>query len=151
MSAVYSISWSPGVTLEGVERQAVEMAYRFYNQNKTQTARALDIAIRTLEAKLEKYAIDDNQTEKAILDRRFNEENFRRRQRGLAPIAGGPEGALHLSGREGKREVGKAEPGVRLEPASRAAEESGVPLPVRREVQKVLPPQTSAHRSGKDR
>jgi DNA-binding NtrC family response regulator len=49
------ITWQPGVTLEEVEKQAILLALKFYQNNKTQTARSLGIAIRTLDAKLDKY------------------------------------------------------------------------------------------------
>jgi len=48
--------WQPGRTLEEVERETIERAFRFYQGNKTQTAASLGIAIRTLDAKLDKYA-----------------------------------------------------------------------------------------------
>jgi len=47
--------WQPGMTIEFMEREAVLKAWRFYGHNKTQTANALGIAIRTLDAKLQKY------------------------------------------------------------------------------------------------
>ena len=50
------INWHPGLTLEEVEKQVIEMALRYFNNNKTQTAIALGIAVRTLDNKLEKYA-----------------------------------------------------------------------------------------------
>lgn len=52
-----TITWQPGMTLEDVEKQVVLEAFRFFQGNKTQTSRALDIAIRTLEAKLDKYGV----------------------------------------------------------------------------------------------
>jgi transcriptional regulator with PAS, ATPase and Fis domain len=51
------IHWQPGMTLEEVEKQVILKAFQFYNRNKTHTAKALDIAIRTLDSKLEKYAL----------------------------------------------------------------------------------------------
>lgn len=48
--------WQPGTTLEGLEREAIETAFRFYEKNKTATAQALGISIRTLDARLETYA-----------------------------------------------------------------------------------------------
>lgn len=47
--------WQPGVTLEDLEKQAILEALRFYGNNKTRTAQALGIAIRTLDNKLAKY------------------------------------------------------------------------------------------------
>lgn len=47
--------WQPGVTLDQVEKEVILKALSFYHGNKTVTARALGIAIRTLDNKLEKY------------------------------------------------------------------------------------------------
>ena len=47
--------WQPGKTLESIEREVIQQAFRFYQGNKTATANSLGIAIRTLDAKLEKY------------------------------------------------------------------------------------------------
>lgn len=51
-------SWRPGETLESIEKDAILQAYRFHEENKTQTSSALGISIRTLDAKLEKYKED---------------------------------------------------------------------------------------------
>lgn len=51
--------WSPGVTLESLEKEAIQDAFRFYQGNKTVTAQVLGIAVRTLDAKLAKYAKDE--------------------------------------------------------------------------------------------
>lgn len=50
------INWQPGQTLEEIEEAVITKAFRYYQGNKTATARSLDIAIRTLENKLEKYS-----------------------------------------------------------------------------------------------
>lgn len=44
-----------GLTLEIAEKIVIEGAYRYYGNNKTTTAQALQISIRTLDTKLEKY------------------------------------------------------------------------------------------------
>lgn len=43
------------MTLDDVERVVILDALEYYQFNKTQTARALGIAVRTLDAKLLKY------------------------------------------------------------------------------------------------
>lgn len=48
-------NWQPGMTMEDVERQAIEKAFGHYRGNKTHTAESLGIAIRTLDSKLAKY------------------------------------------------------------------------------------------------
>lgn len=47
--------WSPGRTLEDVEKEVIFQALSFYHGNRTQTARSLGIALRTLQNKLEIY------------------------------------------------------------------------------------------------
>jgi DNA-binding NtrC family response regulator len=49
------IGWQPGITLEQVEKQVIEKAYKFFQGNKTKTADALGIAVRTLDNKLAVY------------------------------------------------------------------------------------------------
>lgn len=49
------MSWQPGLTLDQVEREAILAALQFFHGNKTRTAKALNIAIRTLDSKLNKY------------------------------------------------------------------------------------------------
>lgn len=51
-----AIMWQPGVTLDQIERQVIERAFHYYNQNKAKTASALGISIRTLDTRLEDYA-----------------------------------------------------------------------------------------------
>lgn len=50
-----NLGWCPGMKLEDVEKETILAAFQFYHQNKTQTAAALGIAIRTLDYKLAKY------------------------------------------------------------------------------------------------
>ena len=49
------INWTPGVTLDDVEKQVILKAISFFGGNKTVTARTLGIAVRTLDYKLERY------------------------------------------------------------------------------------------------
>jgi len=51
------IEWTLGLTLSDVERLVILKAFKFFQGNKTKTANALDIAIRTLDAKLEQYGV----------------------------------------------------------------------------------------------
>lgn len=51
------IEWAPGQTLSDVERIVILKAFKFFQGNKTKTAAALDIAIRTLDSKLEQYGV----------------------------------------------------------------------------------------------
>ena len=55
------IIWQPGVTLEEVEKAVIMRALHYHQNNKTQTAMALKIAIRTLDNKLAKYKAEAEQ------------------------------------------------------------------------------------------
>ena len=48
----------PDVTMDEIERMAIEQALRKYDGNRTQAARALNIGVKTLYRKIEKYTID---------------------------------------------------------------------------------------------
>jgi hypothetical protein len=48
--------WRLGMTLQDVEKKVILEAFHYFQNNKTRTAKALDIAIRTLDSKLEQYA-----------------------------------------------------------------------------------------------
>lgn len=155
-------NWSPGTTLEQLERSAIEQAFRFYSGNKTQTARALDIAIRTLESKLEKYAADDQKrTELANADR-ARREDLLKRQRGIiteqssldAANGVGDRSSRELPGREAvKANVAGdgANDRLRVESAQADSEEQPVPVPQRSKVQGVLPQHAAASGSRKGR
>lgn len=60
--------WQPGMTLEQAERMIIERAFRYYQYNKTHTARALGIAIRTLDNKLDSYAAGMQKEENVAVD-----------------------------------------------------------------------------------
>lgn len=47
--------WQPGVTLEEAEKEIILDALKFYQFNRTQTAQALGIAVRTLSNKIAAY------------------------------------------------------------------------------------------------
>lgn len=49
------VTFQPGMTLAELEKKAILSAFRYYRSNKTLTAQALGIAIRTLDNKLELY------------------------------------------------------------------------------------------------
>ena len=47
--------WQPGEKLENVEKRVILTALQFYQGNKTATAQALGIGLRTLYDKLDRY------------------------------------------------------------------------------------------------
>lgn len=130
------MSWMPGMTLEHCEQVAIEAAFRWHQSNKTHTAEALKISIRTLDAKLEKY-----DAEREDYKRRTNDSERLRQE------------WLHKSrfGHQEAAGVFSATTGMHLEPASQASAQQAMPLPERIEVQEVLPKQTSAGHSKRNR
>ena len=48
--------WQPGLKLADIEKICIEDAFLHFGKNKTKTAEALGIAVRTLDARLEEYA-----------------------------------------------------------------------------------------------
>lgn len=59
------ISWQPGKTIAMVERDVIELALQYTRGNKTKAAALLDIAIRTLDNKLESYKESDLERDRA--------------------------------------------------------------------------------------
>lgn len=53
------ITWSPGHTLDSLEKQVIEAAWTYYRKNKSLTASSLGITVRTLENKLKQYEQED--------------------------------------------------------------------------------------------
>lgn len=52
-----TFSWKPGRTLDEIERQVILEALKFHSGNRTHTAKALGISIRTLRNKLAEYRV----------------------------------------------------------------------------------------------
>ncbi len=79
------VQWSPGVTLDAIEKQVILIAFRFYRGNKVATSKALGISVRTLDTKLDNYEQEGKdaalQRERDIKER----ENLLARSRGFAP------------------------------------------------------------------
>lgn len=76
------IVWSPGVTLEAIEEQIIKRALGHYRGNKTTTAQALGIAVRTLDNKLEKYFENDKKFEEGMEEEKKRRDDFLARCRG---------------------------------------------------------------------
>lgn len=118
--------WVPGLTLEEIERQSILHALTFYRGNKTQTATALGIAIRTLDNKLERYGADDEAGRLKLEAERARRAEILDRMRG--PI----------------QTIYGADARVRVEPAPEAPAKHAVPVPEPKKVQGVLPPEAPA-------
>lgn len=145
------INWSPGVTLEDIEKQVVLKAFRFFGNNKTTTANALGIAIRTLDSKLEKYKEEIDSDKERESHERIRREDFLKRSRG--PIRDA-NGAAIISGEKspGARAADHS-PDQRsyVEPASELSPQQSMPMHEQQKVQKVLHEQTPAMRNHKRR
>lgn len=144
------ICWSPGVTLEAIEKEVILKAFRFYRGNKTATSSALGIAIRTLENKLEKYQKDGKDDEERERKRASDRADFLIRQRGstaTTPANTPPR----PSAPKGEERSPLANAGVRVEPASEPAPKPAVPVHERPKVQTVLPSQPNGSGAGRKR
>lgn len=139
------IVWSPGVTLDAIEKQVILKAFRFFRGNKTATATALGIAIRTLDNKLEKYEADGKADKLREHDDKQKRLEWLKRQRGTVGtnIDDAPTATNHATTSEGNS-VSRPGAGVRVESADETSEESSVSVSERKEVQGVLPKQAAA-------
>lgn len=160
--------WQPGMTLEEVEKQAILQAFRFFRSNKTATASALGVSVRTIDTKLDKYLNDDKTGEEHDRARAEHENEWLRRSRNGHGDKAQPalsvaqsqstdegDGGGNGSSSEGEewaeaRDVSGAESGVRVESAQKAPEKHAVPVHQREEVQ-GLPPKSITPRSNGSR
>lgn len=58
LAELFQTQFSNNIKLETIERAAILAALRQNNSNRTHTARALGIGIRTLQRKIKQYACD---------------------------------------------------------------------------------------------
>lgn len=130
------IMWSPGVTLDAIEEQVILAAFRFYQRNKTATANALGISIRTLDAKLERYENERTEREKRDAAERASGKDWLAKARGNAQT-----NAIAAARAE---HVSSPGAGVRLESAQEAPAEQTVSVSQPKEVQKMLPQSATA-------
>lgn len=137
------IQWSPGVTLEQVEEQVIRHAYKFYQRNKSATARALDISIRTLDSKLEKYENDDQARKQRDEQNRKRDIDWLARHRGVA--------ASNAIAGAAATDLPNAAAGVYVESASQDSAEQPLPVSQPEKVQKVLPQPIAASGAGRRR
>jgi hypothetical protein len=77
------ILWTPGMTLEQIEKHVIIKAFRHYQSNKTATAKSLGISVRTLDTKLQQYDLEEKEKADKEYERRQEQEDFLARSRGL--------------------------------------------------------------------
>lgn len=141
------VNWSPGVSLYDIERQVINHALEFFQKNKTQTAIALGISIRTLDTRLEEYEALEKKMGEGNEQRRIDRENFLKRQRGLSD-----EERASVSGSQARQESShSAETGLRMESLANSPEKSNVSVSVGKEVQGMSPKHASPSHSRKVR
>lgn len=133
------IVWSPGVSLDGIEKQVILKAFEHYRKNKTATAGALGISIRTLDTKLDRYASEADAEKVRLEDSRAKREQQLAKHRGEV---GNDFYAVPESNR-GSTASRQVTAGVRMESPKNAPTKQAVPVPERGEVQEVLPKHAS--------
>ncbi len=141
------ITWSPGMTLESIEKQVVLKAFNHYRGNKTATANALGIAIRTLDTKLEKYEVDVTAERERQAEDGRKRESLLARSRGVVPNNVGTQLdppahiAKHVTAPSpsAARNVPGPNAGVHVESVANSPAQPAVSVPERKEVQEVLP------------
>lgn len=125
------IYWNPGVKLHQVEKQAIEQAFDYFKKNKTQTANALGISIRTLDAKLKDYENDKRIADEQARELKRKNDEYLRRARGQTP-------SQSVESSESVSWGPSPAPWARVEPIANSDAEQTVSVPKRGEVQKVL-------------
>lgn len=134
-------SWMPGKTLEQIEKEAIQQAFKFYQGNKTQTAASLGIAIRTLDSKLEKYEAERIDHEKRMKDADEREKLFRDRSRGnVAAINAAANSSIrsHSQPTQEARTIQNGDgtsSGLRMESSQEVTSEHAMSMSKREEVQ----------------
>lgn len=137
------IMWSPGVSLDDIERQVIQKAYQFYQRNKTATAVALGISVRTIDNKLERYALEAKEAEERNADARAARTAHLARARGIHPA--------QFDTSTGQAPSYEAQVRNGMEPPSHFATQPDMPVQERQEVQGVLPKNAAYGGTGKRR
>lgn len=79
------IIWSPGITIDEMEKQIINKAYDFYNKNAKVTAESLNISVEYFHNKLAQYAKEALLLEENNKKKQKEFEDFNLRARGFAP------------------------------------------------------------------
>jgi hypothetical protein len=147
MSDGQIVQYQVGMTLAELEKLAILKAFAHFRYNKTTTAASLDIAIRTLDNKLEKYAHEENELKEKQANAEAKRAEHLARARGNPPnnvgIPYNPSALNHTSFERHFPIVPRATSGLPMESIANSASQSPVPMPERQEVQKVLPSDSS--------
>jgi hypothetical protein len=74
-----------GTSLKRMNLVIAWETYRFYQQNKSQAARVLDISVRTLDKYLDEYELQLKEEANRLREAEIQATNFRLRQTGKIP------------------------------------------------------------------
>lgn len=141
----HEIVWGPGITLDAIEKMVIIKAFAFFKKNKTHTANALGIAIKTLDNKLSRYEHEEKMESERL------SHVARRREEDLARHRGNPPNnfGIPFSPNQVSPRLPDTRPGFRMESITNAGEKQTMSLQERQEVQKVSsesPSQSSKER-----
>lgn len=128
-----NVIWTPGMKLEYIEKQVIQLAMSHYRNNKTAASQSLGISIRTLDGRLEKYDEDER------IERERHDEERRKRDEYAARARGIPPAQYDTS----------ATPRMGIQPPPVAAAQQAMSMPVGIEVQKMLPEKSARGRPRK--
>lgn len=117
-----NLNWQSGMTLESIEKEAILQALRFFRGNKTATALALGIAIRTLDNKLAQYETEKKAMEEVQDGQRRKRQEFQDRARGVS---------------QSQQNEDEAARRVLIQSPFGPAKEHALPLPIGNKIQEV--------------
>lgn len=142
------ILWSPGMSLDALEKMVIIKAFNFYKKNKTATANSLGIAIRTLESKIERYDMEAAVEKERQLDAESRRKEQLIRARGNPPnnvgVIYSPSDNLYKSSKDAASfALSRTTTGSRMESITNSSSEQEMSMPQREEIQTVLPKQSS--------
>lgn len=128
------VIWTPGVTLDALERQVIVNAYQAFGRNKTATANALGISVRTLDSKLEVFEAETRREIEYHESQKQREIEFLARCRGTRP---------EIVNEEPKPFGVEAKKGDDMESVTKLTAQHAVSMSKRPEIQKVSPGKTA--------
>lgn len=77
------IIWTPGITLEQIEKQVITEAYNFCTKNSAGTAKLLNTEVDYINKKLIKYENEQIEEDRKRKEKKLLEEEFKVRSRGV--------------------------------------------------------------------
>lgn len=151
--SIDTITWTPGLSLDAVERMVILKAFQFFKKNKTATAASLGISLRTLDNKLERYEMEAKLEEERQANEARKRTEFLIRQRGNPP---NNEGIVYTpftaTVKEDSTQRHFPTPsGPRMESIANATPEQPLSMPKPEEVQVVLPKHVAQGNKGRTR